>query len=697
MMCVCRRCQRLAAAMDDDALDHVDDDIADLMELAFQVAHVHGAWEIGFEHVLHAMTSFGAGYALLEHAGVDVALLRQEAAHVMAHTHHAMTHRDSSSPEAPAVEADVAAALQLAVEEAHADGFDDAQLQDLLGVMMGYQPGDDLLVDLFAVLQIGTHGAEQQRQFDSADVGSVRFSEAAWQPEQSGLRPGDALADGTWSATDVGPTRVDALDVNVALHALGERFTGIETRAEEDRQRIVHALHELSRQRAYLPGAEDWRSQMQALVTQLDVMQRALADVTSNAVADSAVESGHNNVARLGAINSEQHFAKRDAEVLRERLVADTERDRRIAELNGMLERQVLEVERLSRMVARLEHDRVSSEPKREEPPQKQDQNQNQKLSGRGTGAASTAMAASAAAASAAAMLGFSFQRGSQSSTETTRARTTSNAPELVARQEKSRPTTASEAGATSKTGRRRRSQSRYARVRHRTNVRVNGLRLARVAQLGLSGRPKRRERSWWRWLNDRARWRVERQRGGRFRTFGERFDHRGRASSRNVRGIATASAASTKGRQEDKRFYLSMDDDIVDAPSIGPKTAERLRPARIFKVRDLLQADAEEVAQVVSARHITAQAVRDWQDQARLVIMVPFLRGTHAQLLVGAGFRNFEEIALADQATLMSALLRFATTREGQSVLRNGPPPDLEKVVKWMEHALESEPARAA
>lgn len=139
------------------------------------------------------------------------------------------------------------------------------------------------------------------------------------------------------------------------------------------------------------------------------------------------------------------------------------------------------------------------------------------------------------------------------------------------------------------------------------------------------------------------------------------------------------------------------MDDDIVDAPSIGPKTAERLRPARVFTVRDLLNADADAVADAVTARHITAQAVRDWQDQARLVITIPFLRGTHAQLLVGSGFRTFEEVALADQATLMSAVLKFATTREGQSILRNGPPPDLQKIVKWMEHALESEPARAA
>lgn len=146
-----------------------------------------------------------------------------------------------------------------------------------------------------------------------------------------------------------------------------------------------------------------------------------------------------------------------------------------------------------------------------------------------------------------------------------------------------------------------------------------------------------------------------------------------------------------------EKRFHLAMADDIVDAPSIGPKTAERLRPARIFTVRDLLEADAEVVGSIVTARHITAQAVRDWQDQARLVITIPFLRGTHAQLLVGAGFRSYEDVALADSATLMSALLKFATTRVGQSILRNGPPPDVEKVIRWIENAMQSEPARAA
>ena len=99
----------------------------------------------------------------------------------------------------------------------------------------------------------------------------------------------------------------------------------------------------------------------------------------------------------------------------------------------------------------------------------------------------------------------------------------------------------------------------------------------------------------------------------------------------------------------------------------------------------------------LVTARHITAQAVRDWQDQARLVITVPFLRGTHAQLLVGAGFRSAKMVAEADQASLMSALLKFATSRDGQGILRNGPPPDIEKVLGWMRNAADAEIARAA
>lgn len=152
---------------------------------------------------------------------------------------------------------------------------------------------------------------------------------------------------------------------------------------------------------------------------------------------------------------------------------------------------------------------------------------------------------------------------------------------------------------------------------------------------------------------------------------------------------------AGGQGRQ--KRFYLSLDDDIVKAPSIGPRTAERLNRGGLVTVRDLLAADPEDVAQRCGTRFITARRISDWQQQARLVCVIPWLRGTHAQLLVGAGFGTLDAITAAESHQVSAAILRFAASREGQSVLRAGPPPEPERIRIWIENASQAEPARAA
>ncbi len=131
-------------------------------------------------------------------------------------------------------------------------------------------------------------------------------------------------------------------------------------------------------------------------------------------------------------------------------------------------------------------------------------------------------------------------------------------------------------------------------------------------------------------------------------------------------------------------RFYLTRDQDVVDAPSIGPKTADRLIAEGVKTVGDLMDADAETLAELIAVRHITAETIRDWQDQSGLVMSVPNLRGTHAQLIVGAGFRDAESLAAAEPADLSARVLAFAASSDGQRVLRNGSPPDIEAIAAW-------------
>jgi predicted flap endonuclease-1-like 5' DNA nuclease len=141
--------------------------------------------------------------------------------------------------------------------------------------------------------------------------------------------------------------------------------------------------------------------------------------------------------------------------------------------------------------------------------------------------------------------------------------------------------------------------------------------------------------------------------------------------------------------RASAQRVYLGASDDLEAAPSIGPRSAEWFAEIGIFTVGEFLAAEPAQTAEALGRRNgITAEAIGQWQRQARLVMDVPGLRGTHAQLLVGAGYPDAAAVAAADEASLCAAVLRFGASPEGQRVLRKGEPPAVEKIISWIESA---------
>lgn len=117
----------------------------------------------------------------------------------------------------------------------------------------------------------------------------------------------------------------------------------------------------------------------------------------------------------------------------------------------------------------------------------------------------------------------------------------------------------------------------------------------------------------------------------------------------------------------------LTLDAPVVDAPSIGPKTAARLEKVDIVTIGDLLNADAAETAAALNVRYIKTDTLLDWQDQTRLMVEAPGLRVLDSQILVGAGIRNVSDLADASATTVLKAATSFLDTPKGARVLWGG------------------------
>ena len=144
-------------------------------------------------------------------------------------------------------------------------------------------------------------------------------------------------------------------------------------------------------------------------------------------------------------------------------------------------------------------------------------------------------------------------------------------------------------------------------------------------------------------------------------------------------------------------RFYLDLEDPVVDAPSIGPKTAEKLNAADVFTVSDLLQANPNELADRMSGKRFTSETIQQWQLQAELVCSIPNLRGHDAQVLVACGVEDPVTLASLEPSNFLAKVNQFVESKDGQRAIRSAKKPDLAEVTAWIQWADSARQLRAA
>ena len=144
-------------------------------------------------------------------------------------------------------------------------------------------------------------------------------------------------------------------------------------------------------------------------------------------------------------------------------------------------------------------------------------------------------------------------------------------------------------------------------------------------------------------------------------------------------------------------RFYLETDSPVVDAPSIGPKMAEKLAKIGVISVSDFLNRPAPWIADKLGDSKVSADTLRTWQSQSSLMCRVPGLRGHDAQLLVACDITTPEQLQGYTPAGLLAIVGPLAESREGQRMLRSANAPDLEEVQDWIGWAQASRQLRSA
>jgi hypothetical protein len=156
-------------------------------------------------------------------------------------------------------------------------------------------------------------------------------------------------------------------------------------------------------------------------------------------------------------------------------------------------------------------------------------------------------------------------------------------------------------------------------------------------------------------------------------------------------------SRRSTSSGSGNRKFYLERSSDVEAAPSIGPKMAEHLGKVKVVTVGDLLDDDANTIAERLRQRRVNGETVRQWQSQAEWMCRVPGLRGHDAQILVACGYDSVEQLHGVEPAELFAVVQPVVESKDGRRILRGGKKPDLAEVTDWLQWVQNSRQLQAA
>lgn len=128
-------------------------------------------------------------------------------------------------------------------------------------------------------------------------------------------------------------------------------------------------------------------------------------------------------------------------------------------------------------------------------------------------------------------------------------------------------------------------------------------------------------------------------------------------------------------------RPRLTLSDPLVEAPSIGPKTAARFAAIGMHTIGDFLTGEVAVTADRLNTRWITVDTLHAWRCQTMLMCQLPDMLVREAQLLVGAGYRTADTIARADATALHKDVARYASGYQGRRHLRGAEPPTFDRI----------------